>query len=67
MRKWRGKWGENKEMERKWGENEEMERKRRENKEIERKWGENEEMERFTLRLWQHLDVNTGVSEMYST
>ena len=54
-------------MERKWGENEEMERKRRENKEIERKWGENEEMERFTLRLWQHLDVNTGVSEMYST
>ena len=24
-------------------------------------------MERFTLRLWQHLDVNTGVSEIYLT
>ena len=32
-----------------------------------RKWRENEEMERFSLRMWQHLNVNTGVSEMYST
>ena len=42
-------------------------RKRGENEEMERKWGENEEIERFTLRTWQHLDVNTGVSEIYST
>ena len=45
-----------------WGENEKKRRKRRENEEMERKW-----MERFTLRLWQHLDVNTGVSEIYLT
>ena len=45
---------------RKWRENEKKE-------ETGREWRNGEEMERFTLRLWQHLDVNTGVSEIYST